>query len=398
MACIAVRPRTGRNTSTQEEPALRRRRGGILVAVPFFIMLLGVLTVLTVDWARIQLAKGELQAAVDAAALHAVTGVQEGTYRQRAQESLSDNRAGGRPLDYAPGDIAIGQWNLTGQQLDLLDPPDALAITARTEVELVFGGLVGVSRVKLSATAVAALGESVWGLTGIEGISLGGDAAIDSYDAARGPYSSTRRNRAVVSTNGDVILSGTAAIGGDIYVGPGRTVLGSNITGRVREQSAVREFEPVTLPQTAGNIDNSPLSAHLSGRSLHLDGNTHLRIPEGTYLVEDLFIAGSATLEATGPVTIYVTGEVVMAGTMKTSASAPPNLRIRVASDHNVRLMGTADFFGDIYAPTSRVIIGGAPGLFGKVVGGYLEVDGSVRLHHDERVERFQGRGNHLVR
>lgn len=363
--------------------------------VPVLCVLLAVMAVLAVDWGRVQLAKGQLQTAVDAAALHAVSGVLSDTWESRASAALSDNQAAGLPI--IPGDIVAGTWDESSQALDPGgDYPDALMVAASTTVDLYFGEFVGVAEVELHATAIAGLKDSIWGLTGIDSVDLR-NVVVDSYQPGAGPYSATRRNRAVVSSNGNINLD-SSTIDGDLYIGPEASISGSGVvTGKVNKHAYVHDFDPVTAADWAGGYNNGALMAHLdSDRSLQVEGSTHLRIPGGTYLVKDFKIAGTATLEATGPVTIYVTGAVDLLGTMKTWANAPENLNIRVASKQKVTVVGTADFFGSIYAPTSSVTIGGTPGFFGRVVGRRLEVWGNVGVHHDETVDRFRASGNVL--
>lgn len=376
-----------------------RRRASVLALVPLVAVMLAVMTVLAVDWGRIQVIKAELQAAADAAALHAVTGVQAGTYESRAAASLADNRAGGKPIVLQSGDVVMGQWDVAAKKMiPNAQPADCLSITARTTVDLFFGGFVGVPKVSLSARATAGMGESIWGLTGIDSVELQDGTSIDSYQPTAGPYASTKRENATVSSNGPIKVAATASIGGDARPGVGYEATGNNITGRRKQQTLKRVFDPVTSAEWVGGYDNAPLGMNLNADgSFELTGNTYLVIPAGTYVVKDFKIAGTATLQASGPVTFYVTGAVDMAGTMKTAANNPSNMNIRVASSQEVKLIGTADFYGDVYAPEAPVRIGGTAGYFGKVLGKTLLLHGTVKIHHDERVDVLLGRGNFLA-
>src|SRR3954464_3731204 len=57
-----------------------RRRGMSLIYMAVAVPVLAGFCSLAVDWARVQLVKSELQAAADAAARYAVTGLADGTY------------------------------------------------------------------------------------------------------------------------------------------------------------------------------------------------------------------------------------------------------------------------------------------------------------------------------
>lgn len=365
-------------------------RGSVLLLVPVVVIMFVTIAVLAIDWGRLQLVRAELQTAADAAALHAIDGASEGSYFdeshvERAREAAADNRADGRPVAVADEDVRLGQWDeRTRKIIENREPTDAVAVTTRASVSLFFGGFVGRETVDVSATAVAAVADSGWGLVGIDSVELQGNSTIDSYRPSEGPYSSSRGERANIASNGDITLSSNTVLYGDARPGPGRSATGGTITGRVKSQHQTLNFPPVDSASMAGGNDNGRIARGLRSGDLDLRARDRLRLESGRYVVNDLKMVGGSVLEVEGQVTIFVTGEVDMAGHVQTAANLPSNLKLLVVSDEEVRLRGTSDLYAHVYAPRSSIDLAGTAGYFGHFVGRSLVVRGTADVHHDE--------------
>jgi len=112
-----------------------------------------------------------------------------------------------------------------------------------------------------------------------------------------------------------------------------------------------------------------------------------------------LNISGNAQLPATGPVKIYVTGNINIAGNGVTTANnTPPNLLIYGTVDPNnaankttsVSVGGNAAFYGAIYAPAADITVDGTAGaaVYGALTGKTATLN-SGAVHRDEALENL---------
>ena len=110
----------------------------------------------------------------------------------------------------------------------------------------------------------------------------------------------------------------------------------------------------------------------------------------GSFRVSALSMTGKSKLyidNAGGPVTLYVTGGVSVAGTAKVYIADPDpeHFAIYVAGTAPVDLeCGTPGLYGVVYAPTSSVLIGGSAQFSGAFVGQAVSLDGSATVHYDQ--------------
>jgi Flp pilus assembly protein TadG len=145
-------------------------RGGILVYALLTIVILSGLTSLAVDYGRVQLAKGELEHAADAAARFGATGLALGTSTASANavQAAADNVADGSSVVLDPNnDIDFGIWSTTAHTYTQMPVGsagiNAIRVHARrtasrsTGIPLLFGELFGQQTCDVNATAVAML-------------------------------------------------------------------------------------------------------------------------------------------------------------------------------------------------------------------------------------------------
>lgn len=150
---------------------IRTRRGSALVYVTIGMVVLIGFASLAVDYARVQLVKGELQVAADAAARHAVTGLRTSTANATANAvaAAGQNNANGTAvvLDIKK-DIEFGVWDSATRTFNPLQgawqaSATAVRITARrdaqrgTGVGMIFAGVLGVSSLNVTAEAIGAI-------------------------------------------------------------------------------------------------------------------------------------------------------------------------------------------------------------------------------------------------
>ncbi|CAN5513462.1 hypothetical protein BH09PLA1_BH09PLA1_07090 [soil metagenome] len=149
------------------------RRGLSMIYLMLAMVGLTGIISMAVDLGRVQLAKTELQQAVDAAARYGATGLPKGpgTVRQRVNDAAAENKIDGQPLSLnQSSDIEFGMWNPATRTFTPVSgagqsTATAVRVTARRNasrgngVPTLFGSLLGRNFVDINATAVAGFGQ-----------------------------------------------------------------------------------------------------------------------------------------------------------------------------------------------------------------------------------------------
>lgn len=224
-----------------------------------------------------------------------------------------------------------------------------------------------------------------------EDIHMSGNAVVDSYDSRNGPYDPLNAGQnGDIGTNSldddDVKLSGNVTVKGDAVVGPGGdpneviSISGnSQITGTQSAATSERGYptETTTLPSLG---------------DLSVSGNSTYTLPGGTYHFDSIKVTGNAQIQALGPVVIYVSGSVELAGNgIATQGNLPPNMLIYVTNGSDVKISGNANYYGGIYAPDSEVKNTGNGQIFGAIVAEDYHQTGNGKVHFDEAMKEVGG-------
>lgn len=230
-------------------------------------------------------------------------------------------------------------------------------------------------------------------------IDILGGSLVDSYNSSQGPYDPNNpgSNADIGSNNvdgeNDVIeLSGESTVMGDAVVGPSvpyqsaiEVSSNSTITGTQTNNSTVITLDPPTIPDGTTSIDLSNVTSPQSYSG-------------GEYSTSSIKIVGSGYVQFTGPTTLYVSGTVDIGGNgMVTADNIPANLIIKVVGSYNVKMTGTSNFYGGVYAPQSEVVVSGTGGFFGAIVGDEVKLSGSAKLHYDEAMGDVPGGAGYTV-
>jgi hypothetical protein len=154
------------------------------------------------------------------------------------------------------------------------------------------------------------------------------------------------------------------------------------------EAAITNDNDQVPLIQK-GNSWESPLDAN---GNFHLDGTKTLDLPPGTYYFNDMVLEGQATLNISGPTTIYMTGNLSRAGgvNVNNSTQNSSNLQIQMTGGQ-ANVTSDGPFYGVIYAPNTDVVIDGSSEYFGAVVGKTLTITGDATGHYDESLGLHNG-------
>ncbi|HNX68219.1 MAG TPA: hypothetical protein PLL75_04285 [Candidatus Omnitrophota bacterium] len=215
-------------------------------------------------------------------------------------------------------------------------------------------------------------------------ILMGGNSAFDSYNSNNGAYGgSNTSSEGAMAVNGTLIgimaLAGNAKVDGDVYVGHGGipsiaiSIMHATVTGECSTLSA--DFTPppeVETPDDATDI------------SINVTGNNTLTLAAGTYRASSLKTSGNGKIVTTGPVKIYVSGEVSISGNGTVVAdNHPANLLIYSTESASVKISGNGAFYGGIYAPSSIVTVSGNGDIFGAVISRSYLQSGNSAVHFD---------------
>ena len=299
----------------------------------------------------------------------------------------------------------IGMSNATmegGYQVQVC-PPTCDGLTLPTDPNMRLIAAVGYSPSNTSTdrgyeaksiTTYALINQSSYFSFGVfakDSIKLTGNAGTDSFNSNDAPYSAlTAGSNGDLATdaggNADITMTGNVTIKGDVTVGPGsdpNTVISTsgNVSISGNQAAANDPYNPPDVTTTM-----------VSSGQLKVNGNSTEILPTGTYRYSSIQVSGNGSIQALGPVTIYVDGAVSIAGNgVSTASNLPPNMLIYVTGSDDVNIGGNGHFYGGIYAPNSKVKQNGNAQLFGAVVSENFEIFGNGQVHYDEAMEDVGG-------
>ncbi|WP_428940110.1 DUF7305 domain-containing protein [Fontivita pretiosa] len=408
--CAAPAPMTksiGRSCRRAARHAGVRPAGLSLVYLCLAMALLMAFASLAVDWGRVQLTRTELRRAADAAARYAVVGLSSGlaAAQENACSVAASNTADGTPviLDINQ-DIEFGTWDRTTRKFTVLSGSartgaNAVRITARrtaqrgNPVPLLFARIIGRAHCDVTASAIA-MKKTGYTLVGIDSVALSGVARIDSYNSADGSYDPSRAgDKTVVVSNGNITVGSACTIYGEAHPGPGASLIGAaSVTGSTAPLPAPLSFP---MPSVDPDYNNAPIASYLTAANdLDMGGKKTYTLNTGVYSVRNVSLAGTANLRVRGQVTLYVSGSLLLNGTVDVQSERPGDFKIRMtAPGTSVSIGGNSALYADLYAPASTVTISGTGDFFGTVVGKTLSVIGRAGIHYDESTMPYGGGG-----
>jgi hypothetical protein len=274
-----------------------------------------------------------------------------------------------------------------------------------------------VSRTELIVRRVPS-GDFVHAAFGDEGVLLGADSFVDSYDSAAGAYAMQVGAGGFALEGGDLgsnldvtLEAGTVPSGTVVHgdVSPGVTGMvyeepNTEITGSTNPLSAAHALPGVTVPSlpAAMSLVTSADAAVFPGEyhfpSISINGGHSLVITgPATIVVDDLDLSASASLvlDATnGPIAIYATGDFELQGgsTVTTYAGGALEVSLVLTADNygvdadgsTLSLDASASFTGTLLAPNAKLLVPSAFEVFGAVSAAYVELASDGAIHYDE--------------
>ena len=168
------------------------------------------------------------------------------------------------------------------------------------------------------------------------------------------------------------------------------TIGGAATYGTRQVLSSSLVFPVPSAGSYATTNSNANLGLPPDGGNLSFSSGS-FTVPSGTYYIDSFAMTGG-TLTCSGPVTIYVNGNVTISGGSFTPYNnLPTNLTVKVVTAAAVNLSGISSFYADIQAPSSSITINGIADMYGRLIGSTLNVTGSCRLHVDTSLPAIAG-------
>lgn len=211
------------------------------------------------------------------------------------------------------------------------------------------------------------------GLVGSSSVSAGSRSQIDSFNSRTGRYGS----QGDILSNGPVTLADYTQVFGDATGSPVNVASTATLTGAKLSLSQGAAFLPVSIPKDLPNIGTIALTK----------GLTQTITGPGSFVVSSITSTGGQLIidNQRGPVTLYVTGRINIAGSASLSVKDPnpEKFAVYVSTADTVRLAGQGKYYGVVYAPSSLIQLSGKADYFGSYIGKQIKVMGQAKVHYD---------------
>jgi hypothetical protein len=221
-------------------------------------------------------------------------------------------------------------------------------------------------------------------LAACTGITMSGG----TIDSAGLSVPSTPTNKGTVYTNGNITLSGSSIIDGDVILGPGKKVTTSgsaHVTGTTTVATANYNCTPIDMAAMKTAVQASNDNAKIPQTSQHknplsganktdfaMSGTDTLALPAGTYYFTSFSISGSSVITTSGPVRIFCSGSVSLSGGSVTGSNG---YALRLWLSGASFALSSSTFKGFIYAPTASASLSSST-LVGSLFANSLSISG----------------------
>lgn len=401
-----------------------RKKGSVLLIATLFSAFVAALVAIF-----LKLALGELKLADSSYMHNALLNLCEGGAEQAAWCLNADDWSGwtksGEYTVRRETEIGLGNGK-QGQVTMIVFLPDTFPIIfAEARVNLPNGRTLQ-KQVRMELLFRSPFAN---GMTAKDGIRfVGGNAYVDSFHSALGPYySATRRDNGSVGSVsvgtdsvdiGNAEIFGFAATGGaDPAVGSQGRIVGFDTPPGVKIDSNrvstdfYAEFPNVDAPSTLGAttslpgtleigspLATSPTVYSLSGMIIKNTKNLVIKGPVVIVVDGDIDVKGQITLEPGATVEMYVSGDLTIGGKgVVNETNVSQNFLIvntnTTEGATEVKLHGQGALTAAVYAPNSIVDFKGGGGgvgtMYGAVVGQNVFMNGNYNFHYDEALADF---------
>lgn len=384
--------------------AHRKRRGAALVFTGVTLIVLLLCASLAIDVGYICALTAEAQNTADSGALAGATLLQQKNSEElveRVRELIGTNQKRQGFLSLDDQIIEVGKWDSRYQKFYALPEDewetDAFAVkvrAVRNNAKLFFAAIAGHTKTDVWREAIAVGTRPCRGIWGLEGITISGNALTDSYNSQDGIY-----NPATAGDDGDlcsgraITVNGSVDLNGDAMAGFGYpiTINGNPVITGVTNSSITEiklpDLEFDDIPAINDNDLVPPNSSKgmtvLSGGG-EFDLSGDIELPAGRYYFQSFNVGSNSTITFSGPTVIYVEGAVSATGGGLINKTENPNDLTIIAMGTNVDFGGSYAFYGNLIAPNAEIKLKGTADFFGAMIGRTLNLGGTGDIHVDE--------------
>ncbi len=287
------------------------------------------------------------------------------------------------------------------------------------------GASVGSNR-GFAAAGFVEVGGSLFVAQPSEAMQFAGHAAVFGEAAIGGPVEAAGYIRVLrdLRVDGSMVVPGFVEVGGDLRMPLGSPLLavtrveGERVSGPVRVDPPC-PCEPGDGPDTVGLVaaaatqnDNDAVGLDPDVLSGRISIGDTIVLPGGSYYVRGIRDIGAVQFRITGPVALFVDGDVnltgaaafvlepgaeldiFIAGDLRSTGAGlfgdperPADLRVYVAGSGDIDITGAAGFAGNLYAPRANAVARGALFVEGSIVAKNIEVNGALTVRFDRTRE-----------
>jgi hypothetical protein len=388
---------------------IKHRRGITAIWMIAGLTLTVAIASLMVDYGRVQLAKTELQRTADAAARAGAAGLGNTTLAiSLAKQFATANPVNSETFTLLDDDIEIGTWDdvhdtfapLTGASRDY---GNSMKITARRNsthgggISLMFGKLFGINTFDIRSTAVACQSPMEWAVVGLDFISMSGNSSTSFWN--NGP--ATNGNGGNIGSNGDITISGTSSIRGNVHWGVGKNLY---LTGTIYGAKS-----PLITPLSYANGSAAPYdmvnnnngllpNGWLTAQKNFTGGNGTYPWPAGNYVINSFSLGANGQVTFAGPTTLYCYGSFTLNGRAITSSAVAKNLTVVMIPHPQTGVLPGSVTIGSmnalhakLYAPQSALIMSGSGAFYGSIVAKSVSMTGGSSINYDASLGRNGG-------
>jgi Flp pilus assembly protein TadG len=396
----------------------QKRRGNIVViAVAMLVVVIGFMA-FSIDYGYVVVAESDQQNAADSGALSGARALKNGRAAAITAAKTWANKhvVAGENVVVNDEAVEIGEWNdetATFTPLPANSPqsPDAVRVTCGHALKLFFAPVIGTDTADILVSATACVKPSRCGLfIGIDKVEISGGSYMDSYNSDTAPYNAaTAGDEGHVCSDGEIKLSSSSYVNGNALPGDGFSVSmsgSSYVTGSTTPRSEPLDLPPVDFGNSASNNENDSIPTSDNGEEPYnssteefkLSGGDHVALPPGTYYFSKFTLSGGSSITVTGPTVIYCVGDFTASGSSIANASQlPTNLQV-FCTGSKVDISGGSDFYGVVYAPSSKVVrSSGSSNVYGSLIGKELTLSGGGGAHADTALGLLDGTSGNVT-
>lgn len=367
------------------------RRGSTLIYYTVIGTVLCGLLALAVDLGRVQVAKREIEDAVDAAARYGATGLSDGTAVAKAISAAGENQFNGQGLTITASDVTTGNYSPSTRTFTTNGTPaNAIRVriskTSGRNVGTILGQVLGMSSVQLStqsfaydknfgSTTTSTPAGAIKGFVGVNWFNFNGPISIQAWDSSTNSLLGAAAWVAP-QTKGPVNLNNGVNIQGELQTATTPTMNGATITKGIKALPAgFGTYAAPVAPSGAtylGNYNGPPGASQT--------------FAAGVYRFDTFNVPLGKAVSFSGAAEIYVNGSINIAGAINTSGNIPSNLKIYNTSGSGVDIgtNTTSPIYAEIYAPNSPFNLNSRT-FYGSLISTGINVNSTFNMYIDAR-------------